>query len=178
MLQYVIISCKFINYKWTFHQTFYIDTPYRERKFMKYSTRLSDTLHILVFISSVEDKTLLTSTKIAESVKTNPAYFRQLMAGLKKAGIITSSRGQAQPSLTRNPELITMLDVYRAVEGNKHLLHLDIDTNPECGLAVNVQFAIADYYQTIQQTAEQKMAQITLQDIICRYHQKLHDKNE
>ena len=166
MLQYVIISCKFINYKWTFHQTFYIDTPYRERKFMKYSTRLSDTLHILVFISSVEDKTLLTSTKIAESVKTNPAYIRQLMAGLKKAGIITSSRGQAQPSLTRNPELITMLDVYRAVEGNKPLLHLD------------VQFAIADYYQTIQQTAEQKMAQITLQDIICRYHQKLHDKNE
>lgn len=144
---------------------------------MKYSTRLSDTLHILVFISSVEDKKMLTSTKIAESVKTNPAYIRQLMAGLKKAGIISNSRGQAQPSLTRSPKQITMLDVYRAVEGSKPLLHLDIDTNPECGLAVNVQFAIADYYQEIQKTAEQKMAEITLFDIIVRYHQRLDDFN-
>ena len=29
---------------------------------------------------------------------------------------------------------ITMLDIYRAVEGEKPLLHLDIDTNPECGV--------------------------------------------
>ena len=97
---------------------------------MKYSTKLSDTLHILVFLSLVTDQRL-TSARIAESVKTNPAYIRQLMSALKAAGIISNTQGQANASLLRSPDEITMLDVYHAVEGNKPLLHLDVDTNPE-----------------------------------------------
>ena len=50
---------------------------------MKYSTKLSDTIHILIFIALGDDEQL-SSTKIAESIKTNPAYVRQLMATLKK----------------------------------------------------------------------------------------------
>ena len=49
---------------------------------MKYSTKLSDTIHILIFIA-LGDEEQLSSTKIAESIKTNPAYVRQLMATLK-----------------------------------------------------------------------------------------------
>ena len=45
---------------------------------MKYSTKLSDTIHILIFIALGDDEQL-SSTKIAESIKTNPAYVRQLM---------------------------------------------------------------------------------------------------
>ena len=48
---------------------------------MKYSTKLSDTIHILIFIALGDDEQL-SSTKIAESIKTNPAYVRQLMACL------------------------------------------------------------------------------------------------
>lgn len=66
-----------------------------------------------------------------------------------------------------------MLDIYRAVEGEKPLLHLDIDTNPECGVGIHVQLAIGDFYKEIQETAEQKMKEIILQDIIDRYHKKL-----
>ena len=54
---------------------------------MKYSTKLSDTIHILIFIA-LGDEEQLSSTKIAESIKTNPAYVRQLMATLKNAGIV------------------------------------------------------------------------------------------
>ena len=45
---------------------------------MKYSTKLSDTIHLLVFLYLAEGDRI-TSAKIAESVKTNPAYIRQLM---------------------------------------------------------------------------------------------------
>lgn len=96
---------------------------------MKYSTKLSDALHILVFLNMGAGQRI-TSARIAESVKTNPAYIRQLMVALKSAGIITSSQGQAKAELTRQPGEITVLDVYRAIEGNKPLLHWDIDTNP------------------------------------------------
>lgn len=143
---------------------------------MKYSTKLSDTLHILVFLSLVTDQRL-TSARIAESVKTNPAYIRQLMSALKAAGIISNTQGQANASLLRSPDEITMLDVYHAVEGNKPLLHLDVDTNPECGIGINIQLAIADFYRDVQQVAEQKMNEITLQDIIEQYYKKLEQLN-
>lgn len=138
---------------------------------MKYSTKLSDTIHLLVFLYLAEGDRI-TSAKIAESVKTNPAYIRQLMSALKKGGLITSDRGQANATLTRNVDRITMLDIYRAVEGEKPLLHLDIHTNPECGVGVNIQLAIGDFYREVQDAAEQKMRKITLKDIIERYYEK------
>ena len=139
---------------------------------MKYSTKLSDALHILVFISLGAGKRL-TSARIAESVKTNPAYIRQLMAKLKNAGIISNTQGQANAALTREPCEITVCDVYRAVEGTKPLLHWDVDTNPRCGAGIYIQLTIADFYREIQETAEKKMQSITLQSIIERYYYKL-----
>lgn len=140
---------------------------------MKYSTKLSNTIHILIFIHLSYDSSL-SSTKIAESIKTNPAYVRQLMAKLKAHGIISNTQGHANASLTRPPHKITMLDVYRAVEGNKPLLHLDTDTNPECGVGINIQLSIADFYNDIQTMVEEKMNKITLQDIIDSYHSKFN----
>ena len=83
---------------------------------------------------SQEEKEHLTSAQIAKSVKTNPAYIRQLMAALKNESLISNTQGQANACLTKPADEITMLDIYRAVEGEKPLLHLDIDTNPECGV--------------------------------------------
>ena len=139
---------------------------------MKYSRKLSDTIHTLAFVC-LGEKEHLTSARIAESVKTNPPYIRQLMAALKNAGLISNTQGQANACLTKPADEITMLDIYRAVEGEKPLLHLDIDTNPECGVGIHVQLAIGDFYKEIQETAEEKMKEITLQDIIDRYHEKI-----
>ena len=88
---------------------------------MKYSTKLSDALHILAFLSMGVGQRI-TSAKIAESVKTNPAYIRQLMAALKNASLISNTQGQANACLTKPADEITMLDIYRAVEGEKPLL--------------------------------------------------------
>lgn len=139
---------------------------------MKYSTKLSDTIHLLVFLY-LADGNRMTSARIAESVKTNPAYIRQLMSALKRGGLITSDRGQANAALTRHADQITMLDIYRAVEGEKSLLHLDIHTNPECGVGVNIQLSIGDFYREVQDAAEKKMQEITLGDIIERYYEKV-----
>ena len=89
---------------------------------MKYSTKLSDTIHILIFIALGDDEQL-SSTKIAESIKTNPAYVRQLMATLKNAGIVVNTQGHANAALAKSADKINMYDIYRAVEGDKPLLH-------------------------------------------------------
>ena len=142
---------------------------------MKYSTKLSDTIHLLIFLYLGEGQKM-TSARIAESVKTNPAYIRQLMSALKNAGLISSTQGQAKTSLTKDPRQITMLDVYRAVEGGKPLLHLDIHTNPQGGVGVNIQLSIGDFYKDIQQVAEKKMNEITLWDIIECYYKRSVDE--
>lgn len=138
---------------------------------MKYSTKLSDSVHILVFIALSDNQTL-SSADMAVSIQTNPAYVRQLMAKLKASELIQSRRGQATPAIGKPPKDITLLEIYRAVEGEKPLLHLDTHTNPECGIGVNIQLALADYYARIQEHAEQEMQHITLQNIIDSYHQR------
>lgn len=58
------------------------------------------------------------------------------------------------------------------ITGRRPLLHLDTHTNPECGVGMNIQLALKDYYDDVRAAAEAKMSQISLQDIIDSYHQR------
>ncbi len=138
---------------------------------MKYSTKLSDAVHIMAFIA-IHQEYDLSSTVIADSIQTNPAFVRQIMMKLKKAGLMSSVNGHAKPSLAKPAEEITLLDIYKAVEGSKPLLHLDTHTNPDCGVGVNIQLALQDYYSEIQKGTETHMSGISLQDIIGLYRKK------
>lgn len=132
---------------------------------MKYSVRLSDAVHIMIYIE-VADGAICSSAAIAESVKTNPAYIRQLMMKLRKAELLRTIRGHAMPSLARRPEEISLLDIYKAVEGDKPLLHLDADINPACDIGAHIQYALKRYYDQIQKQIEEEMSHITLSDVM------------
>lgn len=144
---------------------------YSKAGLMRYSTRLSDALHILVYISLNPDVPI-TSTDIAESVQTNPAYIRKLMAQLKSAGLISGSRGKSNPELLKDAGVISLLDVYRAIEGEKPLLHLDTHVNPECNVGLFAQAAIQSAYDQVQRSAEETMKSIKLNDIANDFEQR------
>ena len=139
---------------------------------MKYPTKLSDAVHILAFLA-LHPGASLTSEKIAESIQTNPAYVRQLMSALRKGGLLLSVKGHPRPTLSRDPDQITLLDVYRAVEGEKPILHQDTHTNPACGVGVNIQLALRDCYDLVQRKAEEEMARITLEEVLARFRAKV-----
>ena len=139
---------------------------------MAYSTKLSDALHVLVFIHEQQGADL-TSDAIAKSLAGNASSVRQMMGKLRRAGLLTSVTGHARPELARQPERITMLDVYRAVEGDKPLLHLDTHTNPACGVGVNVQLVIGERFADVQHAAERAMASVSLADIIGQYRERI-----
>ena len=139
---------------------------------MRYSTRVSDAVHILAFIG-LNPKGSLSSSSIAESIHTNPGCVRQLMSSLRRAGLLSSVQGHPTPSLTTSPSAITLLDIYKAVEGSKPLLHLDTHTNPECGVGIYIQLSLQEYFDRIQETAEKEMNKITLQDILDLYQDKI-----
>lgn len=142
---------------------------------MKYSTKLSDSIHLIIFIY-LNPNGGLSSTAIAKSIKTNPAYIRQIMSSLKKAGIINNTQGVAAPEITRELSKISFYDVYQAVEGDKPLLHLDTHTNPNCGVGVNIQFSIGKQYNKIHNTINQELKNLNLQDVLDDYNKKLLPK--
>ena len=122
---------------------------------MKYSTKLSDTVHVMVLIAINQEKSL-SSASIAESVHTNPGFVRQLMLKLKKAELMTSVAGHARPSLSKPADQITLLDIYKAVEGDKPLLHLDTHTNPDCGVGITFSYLCRDSIMKFKKTLKKR----------------------
>ncbi|EFT1815044.1 Rrf2 family transcriptional regulator [Listeria monocytogenes] len=135
-------------------------------KKMKYSIQFSDAIHILAYIEIFKNTNLLSSEIIAGSVKTNPANIRKIMSNLKKSNLITTQTGKANPILARPPEEISLLDVYKSIEGNTNLIHVDPKTNPDCIIGANIQQVLASKYDLLQQKIEFEMEKIKLDRIV------------
>lgn len=132
---------------------------------MKFSSKLSDGVHILAYVDILQDGDL-SSNAIASSIESNPSLVRRMMSRLKKAGLLMSQPGKVAPKLGRPATKISLLDVYRAIEDNQKLLHIDEKTNPQCIVGGNIQETLTGIYDRIQSDAEESMSQISLQQII------------
>jgi DNA-binding IscR family transcriptional regulator len=158
------------------------------------SHKLSDAVHILAFIEifgraegsraegsraagahqvgsraaaePVPKSVSLSSASIAASVESNPALVRRLMSALAKAGLLDTKPGSVEPRLARSTADISLLDVYRAVEGNDRLLQVDEKTNIACPIGGNIQQTLDDVYARVQADAEASMAATSLASIV------------
>ena len=133
---------------------------------MKYSTKLSDTVHVMVLIAINQEKSL-SSASIAESVHTNPGFVRQLMLKLKKAGLMTSVAGHARPSLSKPADQITLLDIYKAVETNSEevLFRFHENPNPLCPIGRTIHKSLDGALEEIQKNFEVELSKWTLADV-------------
>lgn len=132
---------------------------------MKFSSKLSDGVHILAYVDLFQDGDL-SSNAIANSIESNPSLVRRMMSRLKNAGLLTSQPGKVAPKLGRPATEISLLDVYQAIEDNQKLLHIDEKTNPKCLVGGNIQETLTGIYDKIQSDAEKSMSQVSLQQII------------
>lgn len=142
---------------------------------MRYSHKLSDAVHILAYIN-IYHGTDLASATIATSVMANPAMVRRLMGDLRRAGLLVTQPGAAQPRLARDPKTITLLDIYQALSDEGPLLHIDDETNPACIVGGNIQATLTAAYQRVQRAAEAAMAEQTLADLIAGILTREHAK--
>lgn len=132
---------------------------------MKYSHKLSDAVHILSYVEIYKDGDL-SSQAIASSIQSNPSLIRRMMSMLVKAKLLVSTPGTIAPKLARPMDMITLLDIYRAIEPNPDLLHVDEQTNMDCLVGANIQATLNDAYRRVQTAAEAEMAQITLEMLV------------
>ncbi|EFA23569.1 transcriptional regulator, Rrf2 family [Bifidobacterium gallicum DSM 20093 = LMG 11596] len=83
---------------------------------MQISSRFTMAVHVMVAIDVYSSDHKVTSTFLAKSVNANPVIIRRLIQQLKNDDLITVTRGAGGAVLARDPQDITLLDIFDAVE--------------------------------------------------------------
>lgn len=134
---------------------------------MQYSSRLTISVHILLCIEEFKTKEKITSNFLAGSIGVNPVIVRNVLGQLKKSGIVNVAAGIGGATLAKSPEEITMLDIFKSVEGSDEaLFHFHENPNPECPVGRRVHAVLDGRLFEVQRAMENKLEQITLQSII------------
>ena len=133
---------------------------------MQFSSRLPIAVHILLAIVEFEGKEKTTSAFLAGSVNVNPVIIRNTLGQLKAAGLVAVKAGEGGASLAKEPEDITLVDIFDAVEKEEALFHFHENPNPKCPVGKNVHAVLDNKLFAIREAMREKMKSITLQDLI------------
>ncbi|WP_008307714.1 RrF2 family transcriptional regulator [Leptolyngbya sp. PCC 6406] len=94
-------------------------------------------------------------------------YLEQLLATLRRAGLVRSQRGaRGGYLLARLPWQITLYDVVRCIEG------LDAQGEPQDCPQTSEAVVITEVWQEVRQAAESVLQKYTLQDLLDRRNAK------
>lgn len=133
---------------------------------MQISSRFTMAIHMFACIDTFSDMKM-TSDFMAGSIGTNPVIVRKLLQQLKAAGLVKVSRGTGGVAVTRPPENITFLDIYKAVEctPDETLFHFHENPNPKCPVGRNIHNVLDSKLRQVQEAMEKKLSEITLADV-------------
>ena len=135
---------------------------------MQISSRFTIAVHVLVCIETFKNDHKVTSDFLASSVSVNPVIIRRLLQQLKKAGIVSVTRGSGGTAIEKPLNEITLFDIYNAVEcvENDGLFHFHENPNALCPIGKNIHSILDVRLEQIQKAMEQEMKSITIQDIV------------
>lgn len=135
---------------------------------MQLSMKCSVAVHCLIFIWEARGRERVTSTLLAQSTGCNPVIIRNILSSLKKAGLITVSRGPGGAELCRNPENITLHEIYAALEpdGLSSVIGIHPCGGRPCPVAKNIRRVLKHAYRQIEDSIAQAMDGITLASMI------------
>ena len=134
---------------------------------MKLSTRGRYGIHAMYDLAVCAEAGPRSIKAIAERQDIPEAYLEQLIAALRKADLVTSTRGaQGGYALSRPASEITVGDVLRALEGGLHLVDC-VQEEDACGKSCACPSRIV--WQKLRDGLNAIVDGITLQDMIDDY---------
>jgi Rrf2 family protein len=115
------------------------------------------------------DEESLKSEQVAESVQTNPVVIRRMLCELAESKLVVSQTGAMGGSkLARDPDQITLLDVYHAVESpGVFSLHRHPPSR-NCPVGINIGSVLNDVRGEVDSAVENVLANITVKDVVSR----------
>lgn len=140
---------------------------------MRLNTRCSIALHCLVFIAEYENKVKVTSELLAKSTGCNPAAIRSILNILQKSDIISIVRGVGGAYLNREPESLTVWEVYHALEpdGLEHFIGIHPNPTEACPVGRHITSVLKKPYTEIGDAVRKAMEKITLQQLLDDYRE-------
>ncbi|HEY5884611.1 MAG TPA: Rrf2 family transcriptional regulator [Pyrinomonadaceae bacterium] len=135
---------------------------------MSTSSRFAVAVHVLTLMAWADEESLK-SEQVAESVNTNPVVIRRMLCELAESNLVISQTGAFGGSrLAREPENITLLDIYRAVESpGVFSLHRHPPSR-RCPVGVNIGTVLNNVLGEVDSAVEQVLSNITIRDIVSR----------
>ncbi len=135
---------------------------------MQLSMKCSVAVHCLIFIWEARGRQRVTSTLLAQSTGCNPVIIRNILSSLKKAGLITVSRGPGGAELCRDPADITLHEIYAALEpdGLSSIIGIHPCGGRPCPVARNISRVLKHAYHEIEDSIARTMDGITLASMI------------
>jgi Rrf2 family protein len=108
----------------------------------------------------------ISSGALAESVNADPTFIRKALSKLSKAGLVTTTRGKNGAStLTRSPEQITLLDIYRASAAPPTFAIHSYPVFKKCPISSNIKGCMSSVLKKAQGNFEDTLAGITLAQV-------------
>ena len=134
---------------------------------MQISSRFTVALHIFACVDNFNGEYKITSDFLAVSINTNPVVIRNILAKLKRAGLIHVARGTGGVTPAKPLAEITFLDVYQAIEPveNGELFHFHEAPNPNCPVGRNIHRLLDDKLRIIQAAMENEMKKYSIADL-------------
>ena len=125
-------------------------------------------LHVLLHMA--RHKAPFTSEQIAKMLKTNPAVVRRTMAGLRRAGYVSSAKGHGGGwTIAREPQSITLLDVHQAVGGPRLFAIGHERRETECAVEQAVNKALEVALNEAEAILMQRLQSVTLFDLLADF---------
>jgi Rrf2 family protein len=132
------------------------------------SCRFSFAVHVMAVLAIERDE-CCSSSRLAETVNTNPVVIRRLLLELHNAGLVRTRRGpQGGAVLSRGPERITLLQIQAAVDPQELF---GLHPNPpsaECPVGRRIEDVMEYIQRRATRSYTQELRKITLQDVVER----------
>jgi len=133
---------------------------------MSTSSRFAVAVHILTIMAGAGDEPIK-SDQMASSVNTNPVVIRRILCALARAELVTSQKGATGGSrLARMPDRITLLDVYRAVEGGSVFALHRQPPSSRCFIGSNIGTVLTNVSEEVNMAVESALERTTIERVL------------
>ena len=133
--------------------------------FMAANSRMASAVQILSVVAYKGGGT--NSEIIATSLRTNPVVVRRLLKSMAHAGLVKIRPGKdGGVQLGRDPDTITLDQIYKAVESGNGVFALRPGGNPNCLVNRGMPGLLAPIFGTANEAVEETLRQTTLGSLV------------
>jgi Rrf2 family protein len=140
---------------------------------MKRDGRFSVALHVLAHLTEAGDRPT-TSEAMAAHLRTNPVVVRRVLAGLRKEGIVSSTKGHGGGwTVTMAPNDVTLRQVYAALADPGELIPEPAIGTYGCQVQAVVNDALNGFHAEAHELLLRRLDEYTLANLSADLHRRL-----